>query len=63
MRDEADYAVHLGYTHFHPVKHGYVQRVSDWLYATFGGYVKRRIYPVDWAGSGCDDLVTGEPGG
>jgi putative transposase len=33
MRDEADYAAHLGYTHFNPVKHGYVQRVSDWPYS------------------------------
>jgi hypothetical protein len=50
MRDEADYAAHLGYTHFNPVKHGYVQRVSDWPYSTFGGYVNAGSTPLTGQG-------------
>jgi putative transposase len=35
IRDEQDYAIHMDYIHFNPVKHGYVQNVIDWQYSTF----------------------------
>jgi putative transposase len=32
IRDDRDYASHMDYTHFNPVKHGYVQHPADWPY-------------------------------
>ena len=34
IRDERDYARHVDYIHFNPVKHGYVQRAADWPYSS-----------------------------
>ena len=35
IRDEADFRAHMDYVHINPVKHGLVNRVIDWPYATF----------------------------
>lgn len=50
LRDERDYAAHLDYLHFNPVKHGHVHRVRDWPYSTFLRLVEKGLYPADWAG-------------
>jgi len=50
IRDEGDFARHVDYIHFNPVKHGLVQRVRDWPYSSFHRYVKEGILPDDWAG-------------
>ncbi|MET4221727.1 putative transposase [Bradyrhizobium sp. LB14.3] len=57
IRDEEDYARHIDYVHINPVKHGLVNRVSDWPPSSFHRYVDRGIYPVDWAGdlARCED--------
>ncbi|WP_291558149.1 transposase, partial [Comamonas sp. SCN 65-56] len=34
IRDERDFAAHMDYVHFNPVKHGYVTRAADWPYST-----------------------------
>jgi putative transposase len=57
IRDEGDYARHVDYIHFNPVKHGLVQRVRDWPYSSFHRYVREGILPEDWAGD------AGEGGG
>ncbi|MFA5984458.1 MAG: hypothetical protein WC782_10625 [Methylococcaceae bacterium] len=31
IRVEIDYRAHLGYSHYTPVKHGWVKQVIDWL--------------------------------
>ncbi len=63
IRDERDYASHMDYLHFNPVKHGHVRRVVDWPYSSFARCVERWIYPYDWAGAGNDmDRVVGERG-
>ncbi len=51
IRDEADFAAHMDYLHFNPVKHGYVQCVADWPFSTFHRLVAAGVYPQDWAGS------------
>ncbi len=67
IRDERDYARHMDYVHYNPVKHGWVHRVRDWPYSSFHRAVAQGLYPVDWAGSddwpGPDDpeWFTGEP--
>jgi putative transposase len=50
IRDEADFALHVDYVHFNPVKHGLVTRVRDWPYSSFHRYVRDGILPDDWAG-------------
>jgi len=50
IRDEDDFARHVDYIHFNPVKHGLVSRVHDWPYSSFHLYVREGILPRDWAG-------------
>ena len=63
IRDERDYASHMDYLHFNPVKHGYSRCVVDWPYSSFHRCVEKGIYPLDWGGA--DDeagVVAGERG-
>lgn len=50
IRDEADFAKHMDYVHYNPVKHGLVQQVKDWPFSTFHRYVKAGFYPENWGG-------------
>ena len=49
IRDEQDYQHHVDYIHINPVKHGWVQRASEWHYSSIHQYIKRGIYPENWA--------------
>ena len=49
VRDENDFARHVDYIHFNPVKHGQVQQAVDWPYSTFHRYVRDGVYEDDWA--------------
>lgn len=51
VRDEADFAAHMDYTHYNPVKHGHVKRVIDWPYSSFHRCVRQGIYPASWGGN------------
>ncbi|OFZ67695.1 MAG: transposase [Betaproteobacteria bacterium RBG_16_56_24] len=51
IRDENDFARHVDYIHFNPVKHGHVQRVADWPYSTFHRYMRDGVYAHDWGGA------------
>jgi putative transposase len=51
IRDETDFARHVDYVHYNPVKHGLVSRVSDWPHSSFQRYVKSGILPEDWGGT------------
>jgi putative transposase len=55
IRDEADYAAHVDYVHYNPVKHGLVKTVAEWPYSTFHHYVAMGIYQPDWGGG--DNLI------
>jgi len=48
LRDENDFANHMDYLHFNPVKHGLSQSVLEWPYSTFHRYVKEGVYAPDW---------------
>ncbi|GAA5161592.1 REP-associated tyrosine transposase [Viridibacterium curvum] len=50
IRDDADYAAHMDYVHFNPVKHGLVRSVADWPHSTFHRLVRAGVYAADWAG-------------
>ena len=65
VRDEMDFARHVDYIHFNPVKHSLVARVSDWPHSSFHQYVRRDVLPADWAGdsSSASSGEFGEPAG
>jgi putative transposase len=50
IRDEADYARHVEYCYFNPLKHGLVTRVQDWPHSSFHRDARAGIVPLDWAG-------------
>ncbi len=60
IRDARDYAAHMDYTHFNPVKHGHVARAIDWPYSSFRRCVAAGLYPADWQGNGEEPEDTGE---
>ncbi len=62
IRSERDYAAHLDYVHYNPVKHGYAVRPTDWPFSTFRRCVQRGFYAPDWGGVGAEDLAAGERG-
>ena len=49
IRDEQDYAAHMDYIHYNPVKHGLVSAPRDWPYSSFQRYVGLGLYSADWA--------------
>jgi putative transposase len=55
LRDDNDFARHVDYIHFNPVKHGHVGQVKDWPYLSFHRMVRLGICPEDWAGNVKDD--------
>jgi putative transposase len=59
IRDEDDFARHVEYIHFNPIKHGHVGRVADWPYSSFHRMVRLGLYPVDWAGERKDSEESG----
>lgn len=52
IRNDADFARHMDYIHFNPVKHGHVANAAAWPYSTFHRYVREGVYSPDWAGDG-----------
>lgn len=54
IRDDDDFARHVDYIHFSPVKHGRVRRVGEWRHSSFHRYVSGGILPSDWAGDTAD---------
>jgi hypothetical protein len=53
LRDEDDFARHLDYIHFNPVKHGHVERVGAWPFS-FHRMVRLGLYPATWADGATD---------
>ncbi len=51
IRDDKDYAKHLDYLHYNPVKHGLVTQVKDWPYSSFHRFVKHHSYDENWGNS------------
>ena len=48
IRDDGDFARHVDYIHFNPVKHGHVERVQDWQFSSFQRMVRLGSCPPDW---------------
>lgn len=48
IRDDDDFAAHLEYIHYNPVKHGWVSCPHAWPYSSFSRWVREGRYPADW---------------
>lgn len=53
IRDERDFAKHVEYIHYNPVKHELVKAPKDWEYSSFHRYVREGKYNLKW-GAGQD---------
>jgi putative transposase len=53
IRDDDDFAAHVDYIHFNPVRHGFVSAARDWPYSSFAAWVERGVYEPSW---GSDDM-------
>ena len=60
IRDDQDYAVHVDYIHFNPVKHELAAHPADWPFSSFARSVTLGMYPSDWAGDCRGSAGTGE---
>ncbi|HSX64981.1 MAG TPA: transposase [Pseudoxanthomonas sp.] len=49
IRNEDDYAAHMDYIHYNPVKHGHAETAAAWPYSSFHALAAKGIYPPDWA--------------
>ena len=50
IRDERDFAHHVHYIHYNPVKHGLVNRPVDWPYSRIHRAIRQGMIPADWGG-------------
>lgn len=50
IRDDDDYARHVEYIHYNPVKHGLVSSVGDWPHSSFHRHVREGKCAPDWGG-------------
>lgn len=48
IRDEEDYARHVEYIHYNPVKHGLAKSPKAWQWSSFHDYVGKGIYDINW---------------
>jgi putative transposase len=60
IRDDRDYATHMNYIHFNPVKHGLAREPSEWPYSSFQRCITAGLYPAGWLGGGAEPAETGE---
>jgi len=54
IQNEDDFAKHMDYIHFNPVKHGYAKRAVDWPYSTFQRHMHSGVYTKDWGANDGD---------
>ena len=60
IRDAQDYAAHMDYVHFNPVKHGLAASAADWPFSSFSRCVTLGLYPSGWAMQDAGPAETGE---
>jgi putative transposase len=57
IRDDRDFARHVEYIHYNPVKHGLARAPREWQYSSFMRYVKAGKYHEEWGAP--DEVVFG----
>jgi len=60
IQDDADFARHVDYIHFNPVKHGWVLRARDWPYSSLHRHVRQGKVLADWGISAAIEGQFGE---
>ena len=50
IRNDDDWGRHMDYIHFNPVKHGLVDKPSEWAWSSFRCYVRGGWLEPDWPG-------------
>jgi putative transposase len=50
IKSHVDFQKHFDYVHINPLKHGVVERVSDWPFSSFHRSVAQGLYSKDWCG-------------
>ena len=60
IRDDRDFAAHMDYTHFNPVKHGLVEHPADWPHSSSRRCGDRGLYPDGRRGGSDKPQATGE---
>ena len=60
VRDEMDFAGHLNYIHYNPVKHAHVKCPLFGPWSTFAKWVRAGVYKPDWY-CGCEKNQFREP--
>ena len=48
IRNDNDFARHIDYIHFNPVKHGYVNTPVEWPYSSLHRFIIRGVLNKDW---------------
>ena len=48
IRDDEDFANHIEYIHYNPVKHGLAKSPIDWPHSTFKSFVDQGLYEAHW---------------
>ena len=48
IRSETDFARHVDYIHYNPVRHGLCVRPRDWPHSTLHRYIEAGTVPADW---------------
>lgn len=54
IRDDTDYRAHVEYCWGNPVKHGFVERPSDWPFSSIHRDIRRGVVPAEWIGGDVD---------
>ena len=60
IRDEIDFARHLDYIHFNPVKHGHAVCPHQWPHSSFTKWVEQGHYSATW-GCACHKIPAEMP--
>lgn len=60
IRDDDDFARHVEYIHFNPVKHGWVLRAREWPYSSIHRYIREGKVEADWGISAAIEGQFGE---
>ena len=58
IRDEEDFARHVDYIHYNPVKHGYVGCASEWPYSSIHRYIRLGLVDADWASDDVGEVLS-----
>jgi putative transposase len=51
IRDDEDFARHVDYIHFNPVKHGHAVNPIDWVYSSIHRSISAGMLPANWGSS------------